>query len=370
MAERRVIAHIDLDAFFVSAELKRHPQLKGKPVIVAHNGPRSIVTTASYEARKFGIHSAMAAQTAARLCQEAIFLTPDGAYYREISDQVFQLVREMTKQVEKVSVDEAYLDISAIEAPIKSMRKLVADIQQSLEMDASVGIGPNKLVAKVCSDAEKPKGFVILSAEGARIRFASESPKLLPGIGPKTAERLEKIGVHTIKELQEYSVSKLQEKWGKKQGLYLWQRAMFIDDTLVSEERIVKSKSVERTYPEDLDDQEELEESLREMSEELSKALKKSDQQAKTIGLKIRDAQFKTVTRDYSLLAPSNSSKLISSVAIRLLRQYASPDPLPALRLLGIKASKISDTKDVREESNANAHVKEKLRPQLQLFTD
>src|ERR1700722_11381007 len=178
------IAVIDMDAFYVSIELRRHPELKGKPVIVAGSGPRAVVTTASYEARRFGVGSAMPAARARRLCPEAVVLPPDFPTYREVSRRVMDLVRAHVERVEVVGLDEAYLDLTGLYSPRAAMRRLVAEIQERTQIVCSVGIGPNKLVAKVASDAEKPAGFVVLTCEQACARFAGHPPGLVPGIGP------------------------------------------------------------------------------------------------------------------------------------------------------------------------------------------
>ena len=161
------VAHLDADAFYVSIELTRRPELRGRPVVVAGSGPRAVVTTASYEARKYGVGSAMPAARARRLCPQAVFLTPDFQTYRAVSKRVMDLVRAHVERVEVVGLDEAYLDLAGLYSPRAAMRRLLADIKQATQLTCSVGIGPNKLVAKVASDAEKPAGFVVLTREQA-----------------------------------------------------------------------------------------------------------------------------------------------------------------------------------------------------------
>ena len=190
-----------MDAFYVSVELRRRPELRGLPVIVAGSGPRAVVTTASYEARKFGVGSAMPASRARRLCPDGVYLTPDFPYYRETSREVMDLVRASASAIEVIGLDEAYLDLSGLPAPKAQMRSLVLAITQRTGLSASIGIGPNKLVAKVASDAEKPRGFVVLSREQACERFRDAPCGLIPGIGPKTAERLRAAGLDTLGKL-------------------------------------------------------------------------------------------------------------------------------------------------------------------------
>src|SRR5581483_5802971 len=169
----RCVAHLDMDAFYVSVELQRRPELRGQPVIVAGTGPRAVVTTASYEARRYGVGSAMPAARARRLCPDGVYLAPDFAYYREASLTVMQMVRACTEAVEVVGLDEAYLDLSGLPAPHAEMRRLAVEIERATGLGCSIGIGPNKLVAKVASDAEKPRGFVVLTREEACRRFAA-----------------------------------------------------------------------------------------------------------------------------------------------------------------------------------------------------
>src|SRR5688572_12821185 len=189
------IAHVDMDAFYVSVELHRRPDLVGKPVVVAGTGPRAVVTTASYEARKFGVFSATPAERARRLCPQAVFIPPDHTAYRETSARVMEVLREQVERVEVVGLDEAYLDLTGFERPKAAARQVKAAVFGRTGLVCSIGIGPSKLVAKVASDAEKPNGFVVMSREQACERFASASPGLIPGIGPRTVERLDALEI-------------------------------------------------------------------------------------------------------------------------------------------------------------------------------
>src|SRR5436190_2257320 len=194
------IAHVDMDAFYVSVELRRRPELRGLPVVVAGTSPRAVVTTASYEARKYGIFSATPAERARRLCPNAIFIPPDFDEYRARSREVMAVLHEHVERVEVVGLDEAYLDLTPLERPKAASRRIKAAVREATGLTCSIGIGPSKLVAKVASDAEKPDGFCVLSREMACRRFAGASPGLIPGIGPKTVARLEERGVRTVAE--------------------------------------------------------------------------------------------------------------------------------------------------------------------------
>lgn len=336
MSDRRIIAHIDLDAFFYSCEVLRRPELAGKPVLIAGRSPRSVVATASYEARAHGAHSGMPASTAARLVPGGIFVSPDIAYYRQVSQQVFGLVRQVTDIVQQVSVDEAYLDISLVEQPVQRMRQLQQQIADDLQLTCSIGIGPNRLVAKMCSDYEKPRGLTIMSMEMAREAFAQESPRLIPGIGPKTNERLEEFGVHTIKQLQDADIGELQQRFGQRTGLFLWQRAMFMDEEPVVTERVRKSISVERTYSEDLEELDELLEEIDSLSAELAALCSKHDAAGRTVSIKVRTDDFHTVTRARTVNGYTRDEETIRKAARGLLKALSPSQPV---RLLGVRLS-------------------------------
>jgi DNA polymerase IV len=335
-AEPPCVAHLDADAFYVSVELNRHPELRGLPVVVSGTGPRAVVTTASYEARRFGVGSAMPAARARRLCPQAVFLPPDGAHYREVSRRMMGIVRSHVERVEVVGLDEAYLDLSGLYSPRAAMRRIVADITSSTALVCSVGIGPNKLVAKVASDAEKPAGFVALTREQACARFAEAPPGLIPGIGPKTVARLEAIGLRTLRDLAHAPEQVLVERFGPNQGRELRRRARFEHDGAVSEERKVVSESRERTFDYDVHDATRLREALAQMAVELCRSLVAHDNHGRTIGIKVRLDDFSTVTRARTLPQPTCDPETVTRVALALLDQYAPSRPV---RLLGVRVA-------------------------------
>ena len=334
MAGRRLVAHLDMDAFYVAVELLRRPELRGKPVVVAGSGPRAVVTTASYEARPSGVGSAMPAATARRLCPEAVFLKPDFDYYRQKSAEVRDVVARLDAPGEWVSLDEVYLELTRVAYPIEAMSGLVRDIRDEVGLDASVGIGPNKLVAKVASDAEKPRGFVVLTREQAAERFAAASPRLLPGVGPKTAKRLEGHGVDTIGRLQRCTVPGLVERFGERQGRYLHELAHFRHDSAVETDRVAKSRSVESTFDRDISDVGEMESILRRQSERLAETLAKRQVTGRTVAIKVRLDDFTTLTRARTLPEPTGEAETIAEVAVELLRENR---PERAVRLLGVR---------------------------------
>jgi len=335
MAARRTIAHLDMDAFYVAVELLRHPELRGRPVIVAGSGPRAVVTTASYEARPFGVGSAMPVAHAKRRCPDLVHLPVDMAHYRERSLSVMGLVEALGVPSQPASLDEVYLDLSGVPDPVSQMSGLVRAIRAELSLDASVGIGPNKLVAKVSSDAEKPCGFVVLTREQAVKRFAAEPPRLIPGVGPKTAERLTELGVKTIGALQRHPLDDLIARFGANHGRALHDRAHFRDDSAVARGE-AKSRSVETTFDYDIADQARLEQVLERQAERLAAELGERGIAGRTIGIKVRLDDWTTVTRVRSVEAPTNDRELIASTARSLLRAYAPPRPV---RLLGVRVA-------------------------------
>lgn len=351
------VAHLDADAFYVSIELRRHPELRGKPVVVAGSGPRAVVTTASYEARRFGVGSAMPASKARRLCPDAVVLPPDFATYREASKQVMDLVRAHVERVEVVGLDEAYLDVAGLFSPRAAMRRLIAEIKAATQLTCSVGIGPNKLIAKVASDAEKPAGFVVLSREQACARFADASPGLVPGIGPKTAARLAELGLTTLAALGAAPEQLLIERFGPNLGRELGRRGRFEHDGEIGAARKVVSESRERTFDTDVSDPTQMREHLSLMAEELCAGLKANGRRGRTIGIKVRLDDWTTVTRSRTVAQPMCDAQLVSEVALELLRQYSPPRPV---RLLGVRVAGLGSTsvatRDGEEAHGTGAH--------------
>jgi DNA polymerase IV len=332
----RCVAHLDMDAFYVSVELRRRPELRGRPVIVAGTGPRAVVTTASYEARRFGVGSAMPAARARRLCPAGVFLAPDFAYYREVSREVMAIVREVSERVEVIGLDEAYLDLTGFPAPRAAMRRLRARIDEAVGLTCSIGIGPNKLVAKVASDAEKPRGFVVLTREEACARFGSSPCALIPGIGPKTAERLRRLRIDTLAQLAGAAYTDLAPHFGPRLAAELQHRARFEDLSPVTEQRKVVSESRELTFDRDVVDPRELEPILAQLVEGLCGALAAQDRRGRTIGIKVRLDDFSTHTRARTLAEPVGSADRVGPIALELLRRFAPRRPV---RLLGVRVA-------------------------------
>jgi DNA polymerase IV len=340
----RVYAHIDMDAFYVNVELQRRPELRGRPVVVAGSGPRAVVTTANYEARRYGIFSATPAERARRLCPQATFIPPDFDAYRARSREVMDVLRAHVERVEVVGLDEAYLDLSGFDRPRAAAKRVKAAVIDRTRLGCSIGIGPNKLVAKVASDADKPDGFVVLSAEEARGRFGGARPGLIPGIGPKTAERLERRGISTLRELGDTPDERLMEWFGPRLGPHLGRLARFEDDRAFETVYVTKSESRETTFDHDLRGIAALEPQLRRLTEQLCSTLERGDRRGRTVGIKVRYADFSTVTRARTLPAAVNDLESVWQVASDLLRRL---DPAQPVRLIGVRVAGLDQEEPV-----------------------
>ena len=328
------VAHLDVDAFYASVELLRRPELRGKPVIVSGSGPRAVVTTASYEARVFGIGSAMPTSRARRLCPDAVLVAPDFTAYRDASRRIMALVRAQVETVEVVGLDEAYLDLEGLMAPKAAMRRLIAEIHAATGLHCSVGIGPNRLVAKVASDAEKPQGFVCLTREQACERFAGAPPGLVPGIGPKTAARLTALGITTLDALAAADPEALVAAFGANHGPDLQRRARFEGSSAVTPVRIAVSESRETTFDTDIAEPASQQEALARLAGELCARLATQERRGRTIAIKVRLDDFTTITRARTLPEATNDPAVVGRVAAELLAEYAPPRPV---RLLGVR---------------------------------
>jgi DNA polymerase IV len=331
---------VDMDAFYVSVELQRRPELRGRPVVVAGTGPRAVVTTASYEARKFGVFSATPAERARRLCPDAVFIPPDFELYRSRSKEVMGVLKGHVERVEVVGLDEAYLDLTGLDRYRSAARRVKEAVKADTGLTCSVGIGPNKLVAKVASDAEKPDGFVELTAAEARERFAEASPGLVPGIGPKTVERLHGLGIETLARLGSTPDEALTGWFGPRLGRHLGALARFEDARAIETVRIAKSESRETTFDRDLHGLAALEPVLERLTGELCETLAREERRGRTIGIKVRFDDFTTVTRARSLDAAVSDAGTVGGIALDLLRRL---DPRRPVRLLGVRVAGLDE---------------------------
>ena len=326
-----------MDAFYASVELRRRPELAGKPVVVCGSGPRAVVTTASYEARKMaGIHSAMPAAVARRRLPDAVYLTPDFPAYREASAQVMEVLRRNVETVEVVGLDEAYLDLTGLFSPKATMRRIAAEIREATGLTCSVGISESRMLAKITSELGKPAGLVVLSRAEALARFAASSPGLVPGIGPKTLSRLEAMGISTLAELGRRERGELEAAFGPRSGAWLHARGRLLDDTPVTVARETKSQSAETTFDVDVRKRSELEAHLAELAGELCRRLRKRGLEGRTVGIKVRLDDWTNVTRSHTLEEATDDPAVVGPVALDLLRAY---DPQRPVRLLGVRVA-------------------------------
>ncbi|HEX7245161.1 MAG TPA: DNA polymerase IV [Solirubrobacterales bacterium] len=337
MAFERTVAHLDMDAFYASVELRRRPELKGKPVVVCGSGPRAVVTTASYEARKLaGIHSAMPAAVARRRLPNAVYLHPDFTAYREASAQVMATLRRNAETVEVVGLDEAYVDLTGVFSPKAAMRRIAAEIREETQLTCSIGISESRMLAKITSELGKPAGLVVLSRAEALERFSGESPGLIPGIGPKSVAKLEAMGIRTLAELRAVGSRSLEAAFGPRQGCWLHRRGRLEDDTPVLTSHETKSQSAETTFDFDVADRAEMETHVARLAERLCERLRKRDLAGRTVGLKVRLDDWTNVTRSRTLEGPTNEPSQVAAVALDLLRAYDPPRPV---RLLGVRVA-------------------------------
>lgn len=339
------ILHVDLDAFFAAVEQRDRPELRGKPVIVGGGGPndRGVVSAASYEARRFGVRSAMPLRTAGALCPGGIFVPVDGRKYAAVSRQVMAILRRFTPLVEQISIDEAFLDVAGTEAlhgsPVDIARSIKATIRGELELTASVGVAGTRLVAKIASDLRKPDGLVVVPA-GEEEAFLAPLPiSRLWGVGEKSRNVLAEYGVKTIGDLAALPPDLLQRRFGSM-GPVLHDRARGIDPTPVGDGEAAKSVSHEHTFDRDTNDWDTIERTLLALSEGVAGRLRAGGVKAGTIAVKIRDSGFDTLTRQRTLPEPTDQTDVIWHTALELVRPQAHGK---TLRLLGVGASHLSD---------------------------
>ena len=335
----RAILHIDMDAFYASIEERDQPALAGKPVIVGGTPEgRGVVAAANYAARKYGIHSAMPAARARGLCPHAVFLPARHAYYAEVAHQIRAIFRRYTPLVEPLSLDEAFLDVSDSrklfgQAPVIG-RTIKREIAHELRLTASVGVAPNKFLAKVASDFGKPDGFVVVDAEHVS-EFLDPLPVTrLWGAGKVATRRLGEHGVTRIGELRAKSQAWLEQLFGK-QGEHLWRLAHGIDERPVISDNETKSISHETTFERDITERDTLRAWLSELTEQVGVRLRRYGLYGRTVHVKIRFADFKTITRAHTMTAPSNITHELWQVAARLLEDNL-PTRNPGVRLLGV----------------------------------
>ena len=328
-----------MDSFFVSVELLRRPELRGKPVVVANGTSaksRGVVMTASYEAREFGVHSALSLALAFRRCPQAVLVKSDMALYRRASKVVMEILHSFSETVEVAGLDEAYLDLSRSMAPKTRAREIKRLVKERTGLTCSVGLGSNKLLAKIASDLDKPDGLTVLDESEMLPRVGHAPARIIPGVGPKTEARLSGLGIETVEDLATAPVDLLVDALGEGSARGLRARANGRDDRLLEPIREPKSESRETTFDRDVSDLVWLGERIEELAGAVGASLTRGGRSGRTVVLKAKLASFKTLTRSRTVSAPIHDGVEIARVGRELLALLDPPEPL---RLIGIGVS-------------------------------
>jgi len=341
----RAVLHVDMDAFYASVEQHDDPSLAGKPLVVGWEGGRGVVAAASYEVRRFGVHSAMPMRTALRLCPHAVCVRPRMARYQEVSARVFGVFREVTPLVQGLSLDEAFLDVTASQGllggAVDIARRIKGRIRELTGLSASVGVAPNKLVAKIASDLDKPDGLTVVEAGRVREVLDPLSVRRLPGLGRKTGARVEAAGIHTLGELRSAPDAVLWPLFGRYSA-WIRERASGLDDRPVLPEVEDKSLSAEDTFEEDIGDARALHRQLARLADLAASRLRQRGLMAGCVGVKIRRGDFTTFTRQRSIAPPSCEGRAVAAVAAELLSRWLTGNPGAKLRLLGVVLTELT----------------------------
>lgn len=340
----RRILHLDMDAFFASVELLRRPDLKGRPLIIGGRGDptrRGVVATCTYEARKFGVRSGMPFRTAKQLCPEAVYLPTDFAEYTRWSQVFKQAMKAVSPGFEDRGIDEAYLDISALPASSEEIGSALKErIVRDTGMTCSIGIAPNKLLAKIASDLDKPDGLTVLVAEDVPERIWPLDARKIPGIGPKADERLRTLGIRTIGELAAAPLERLARHFGASMARFMNAAANGRHDAPVVTVREPKSRSRETTFQADVSDWQEIARTLATLSARVAEDLRNRGYAGRTVGIKLRFSDFHTVTRDRTLAEPTCDARTIRLAAFDCLKRIELDR---RVRLLGVRVTELTD---------------------------
>src|ERR1700689_3441495 len=344
----RKILHVDMDAFYASVEQRDDPQLRGKPVVVAWRGNRSVVCAASYEARRYGVRSAMPAVRAERLCPEAIFLPPDFVRYRAVSRLVREIFSRHTDLVEPLSLDEAYLDVTVnkmgLSTATRVARELRAQIREELNLTASAGVAPNKFLAKIASDWRKPDGLFVITPEEVDSFLMPLPVGRLPGVGNVMGEKLKDLHVQTVGDLRTIELAMLEGRFGRY-GVRLYELARGIDKSEVVPDRPTQSISAEDTFERDVP-LSEMEPMIRRLAEHTWAASRKESRIARTVVLKLKTSDFKILTRSHTPPSPLSSCEELTGIALSL-RSRVGLNPEQPFRLVGVGLCNFRDSEAV-----------------------
>jgi DNA polymerase-4 len=340
----RKIVHVDMDAFYASVEQRDDPGLRGKPVVVAWRGNRSVVCAASYEARRFGVRSAMPAIRAERLCPCAVFVPPDFIRYREVSRAVRDILQRYTDFIEPLSLDEAYLDVTQNKTGLPTATRVAKairhEIREELHLTASAGVAPNKFLAKIASDWRKPDGLFVIQPEDVEAFLPPLAVGRIPGVGKVTETRLKQMGILTVGDLQTLGLAALDAQFGRY-GTRLYELARGIDHSKVIADRPTKSISAEDTFERDIP-LSETEALIRRLAEKVWTASRKDGRVARTVVLKLKTSEFNILTRSHTPVIPPESCEELTAIALSL-RARIDLGPMQRFRLVGVGLSNFRD---------------------------
>ncbi|MGZ8805138.1 MAG: DNA polymerase IV, partial [Microbacterium sp.] len=341
------ILHVDMDAFYASVEVLDDPTLRGKPIIVGAPDGRSVVSSASYEARAFGVRSAMPVGQALRLCPTAIVVNPHFDRYTALSEQVMRIFRDVTPLVEPLSIDEAFLDVRGARrlwgSPGEIARMLRQRVLEDTGLTCSIGVAATKHVAKMASTISKPDGLLIVAAADTSAFLAPRSVRALWGIGPRSAEALESRGIHTVADVLDTPRAVLDRALGGAMGERIWHLARGLDARRVDTERVEKSVGHEETFHHDIDDAAVLRSEFRRLADRVGARLRKHGWEARTVAIKVRFADFTTLSRSQTLPEPTAVGQRIGEAALDL---FASIERRQSVRLVGVRAEKLQPSGD------------------------
>jgi DNA polymerase-4 len=341
----RAVLHVDMDAFYASVEERDDPALAGKPVIVGWDGGRGVVAAANYEVRKFGVHSAMPMRTALKLCPHALCVRPRMQRYQEVSRQVFGVFQEFTPLVQGLSLDEAFLDVTGSQelwgGALEIARRVKRRIRELTGLTASVGVAPNKLVAKIASDLEKPDGLVVVSVQRVHAVLDPLSVRKLPGLGRKTGEKVEAAGIRTLGELRSAPDAVLWPLFGRYSA-WMRERASGIDERPVQPDLEEKSISAEDTFATDIAEVRSLQHQLARLADLAATRLRARGLMAGCVGVKIRRGDFTTFTRQRAVAPPTCEGRAVAGVSAELLARWLAANPGAKLRLLGVVLTELT----------------------------
>ncbi len=339
MDDPRSILHVDMDAFFAAVEQRDHPELRGKPVLIGHDGPRGVVATASYEARTFGCHSAQPMSIAKRRCPDAIIVSHRGAAYREASHRVFEVLERFSPLVQPLSIDEAFLDVTGsrrlLGSAVDIARRIKREVREATQLTASVGVAPNKFLAKIASDLDKPDGLTVITPQDVPRVLAELPIEAIPGVGPAAARKFHDLNVRTIRDAQSLDLKLLEKTFGSSAQWY-WNISRGIDDRPVVTDGEAKSIGHEMTFGVDMSEPEEIRRVMLDQTDDVARRLRRHDLLARTVTVKIRYGDFETITRSRTLDTPTAHTDTLWPAAWGLFETWMTREGFRPVRLIGV----------------------------------